>query len=136
MANQLYDFGREGFLDGQVSWSSNTIRAVLVDTSSYTFSKTTHQWLSDVDVSARISTSSPFANKTITGGVAGADDIIFTAVSGPGCEAMVIYRDTGVASTSRLIAYISEANGLPVTPNGGDVTVSWDTNEAKRIFKL
>jgi hypothetical protein len=136
MTNQLYDFGREGFLDGQISWSQNTIRAVLVDTAAYVFSKATHQWLSDIPADARIATSTPLGSKTIAAGVAGAADAVFTAVSGPVCEAIVIYRDTGTASTSRLIAYIPQANGLPVTPSGGDITVSWDTDASKKIFKL
>lgn len=136
MTNQMYDFGREGFLDGQISWSSNTIRAVLVDTAAYTFSKATHQWLSDISADARIATSAPLSNKTIAAGIAGADAAVFTTVTGPVCEAIVIYRDTGTASTSRLIAYITQANGLPVTPSGFNITVNWDTDASKKIFKL
>jgi hypothetical protein len=40
--------------------------------------------------------------------------------------------DTGNAATSRLIAYIDTASGLPVTL-GGDVTVRW---HASGIFAL
>jgi hypothetical protein len=47
----------------------------------------------------------------------------------------VIYKDTGTAATSPLIAYIDTATGLPVTPNGGDITVTWD-NGSNKIFKL
>lgn len=136
MANQLFDFGREGFLDGQISWTQNTIRAILVDTAAYTVNKATHQWLSDVAAEARVATSSPLTGKTITGGVAGADAASFTSVTGPACEALILYRDTGTASTSRLIAYIDQAVGLPLTPSGGNVSVTWDTNTTKRIFKL
>lgn len=136
MPNQLYDFGREGFLDGQISWSQNTIRAVLINTSAYTVNLATHQWLSDIDASARVATSAPFSSKTYAKGIAGAASASFSSVSGPVCSALVIYRDTGTASTSRLIAYITEANGLPVTPNGGDITITWDTDASKLIFKL
>lgn len=136
MTNQLYDFGREGFLDGQISWSQNTIRAVLVDTSAYTFSKATHQWLSDIPVAARIATSGPLGSKTIAAGVAGAAAVSFASVTGPTCEAIVLYRDTGSAGSSRLIAYITQANGLPVIPNGSSIAVAWDTDASKLIFKL
>lgn len=136
MPNQLYDLGREGFLDGQISWSQNTIRAVLVDTAAYTAMLATHRWLSDIPVDARIATSAPFSNKTYTKGVAGADPVVFSSVTGPICSALVIYRDTGNASTSRLIAYITQAVGLPVNPNGGSITVFWDTDASKLIFKL
>ena len=134
--NVLYDFGREGFLDGQISWSSNTMRAVLIDTSAYTFNQATHQWLSDIPVEARIATSGPLSGKTVVAGVAGANSAVFTGVIGADCSAIVIYRDTGVATTSRLIAYLDSASGLPVTPNGGDITINWDADATKRIFKL
>jgi hypothetical protein len=135
MQNALYDKGREAFLDGLISWTSMTIRAVLVDTTYYTPSLSGHMWLSDIDVSARIAISGPFDQKTITGGVADADDIVFTAVTGPLCNAVVIYRDTGTASTSRLIACITNAAGLPIVPSGHDIKLQWDSGD-NRIFRL
>ena len=68
-------------------------------------------------------------------GVADAADILFTAVTGATVEALVIYRDTGTPGTSRLIAYIDSATGLPFAPSGADVTVQWD-NGINKIFKL
>jgi hypothetical protein len=50
--------------------------------------------------------------------------VTFTAVTGDVSEAVILYKDTGVAATSPLIAYIDTATGLPVTPNGGDITVT------------
>lgn len=135
MANTLYDTARAAFLEGQIVWSTNTIRAVLIDTAKYTPSIANHMWLADIPSDARISTSPPFSSKTSTGGVAGAADVTFTSVSGPTCNALVIYRDTGTPSTSRLIAYITQAVGLPFTPNGGNITIQWDTG-ANKIFKL
>ena len=58
----------------------------------------------------------------------------FSAVTGNSVEALVLYVDTGSASTSRLVAYIdSGVTGLPVTPNGGDITITWN---ASGIFQL
>jgi hypothetical protein len=34
-----------------------------------------------------------------------------------------------------LIAYIDTATGLPVTPGGGDIDITWD-NGSNKIFKL
>jgi hypothetical protein len=67
--------------------------------------------------------------------VADAADITFTTVTGDQSEALVIYKDTGVEATSQLIAYIDTATGLPVTPGGGNITVTWDDG-ANKIFKL
>lgn len=134
MANALYDKGREAFLNGGINWGSDTIKAVLVDTGTYTVNLSTHQFYSDL--SGVVGTASAaFSSKTTTAGVADAADITYTAVSGASVEAIVIYKDTGVTTTSPLIAYIDTATGLPVTPNGGDITVAWD-NGANKIFKL
>lgn len=135
MANALYDKGREGFLDGSIDWDTHTIKAVLVDTGAYTVDLAAHDNLDDIPSGARISTSGALASKTVTNGVADAADVTFTAVSGATVEAVVIYKDTGTESTSRLIAYIDTATGLPLTPNGADVNVVWD-NGANKIFKL
>jgi hypothetical protein len=136
MANALYDKGREGFLDGSIDWDTDTIKAVLVDNGAYTVDLATHQFLSDIASGARIATlAAGLSGKTVTAGVADASDATFTAVSGASVESIVLYKDTGSAATSRLIAYIDTATGLPVTPNGGDITVAWD-NGANKIFKL
>lgn len=135
MANALYDLGRQGFLDGSIDWDTNDVRAILVDTGAYTVNLATHQFLSDVAAGARIAVSGALAGKSVTAGVADASDVTFTAVSGATVEAIVIYQHTGVEATSRLIAYIDTATGLPVTPNGGDINVVWD-NGASKIFKL
>lgn len=135
MANALYDKGREGFLDGSIDWDTDNIKVVLVDTGTYTPNLTTDSFLSDIAGGARIATSANLGSKSVTAGVADAGDVTFTAVSGASVEAIVIYKDTGSAATSRLIAYIDTATGLPVTPNGGDITVAWD-NGSNKIFKL
>ncbi|RJR48287.1 MAG: hypothetical protein C4567_00220 [Deltaproteobacteria bacterium] len=135
MANALYDKGREGFLAGDIDWDAHVIKAILVDTADYTVNLSAHQFLSDIPGAARVAVSSALTGKTASSGVADADDLTFPGVSGDPAEALVLYQDTGVEATSRLIAYIDTATGLPVTPNGGDISVAWD-NGANKIFKL
>jgi hypothetical protein len=137
MANTLYDKGRQRFLEGQFNWLTDTVKCILVDTGAYTANFSTHEFLSDIPTSARIGTTSgvALASKTSTGGAADAADITFSAVTGASIEALVLFKDTGTESTSPLIAYIDTATGLPITPNGGDIIVTWD-NGANKIFKL
>lgn len=135
MANALFDKARQRFLEGQFNWTTDTIKAVLVDTGTYTPNLTSHEFLSDISGGARIATSGAFSSKTTTGGAADAADITFTSVTGASIEAIVIYKDTGSDATSPLIAYIDTATGLPITPNGGDIIVTWD-NGANKILKL
>jgi hypothetical protein len=135
MANALYDFGRQAFLDGDIDWTNDNIKVTLVDAADYTVNLATHQFYSSVTLAGRVATSGNLTSKTSVAGVADAADVTFTAVTGDPSEALVIWQDTGTEATSRLIAYIDVATGLPVTPNGGDITVVWD-NGANKIFKL
>jgi len=135
MTNALYDKGRQGFLEGAIDWDTDDIRVILVDTGAYTVNLATHDNLDDVPGGARIATSGAFSGKTVTDGVADANDVTLSSVSGAQSEALVIYKHTGTESTSRLIAYIDTATGLPITPNGADITIQWD-NGANKIFKL
>ncbi len=135
MANQLYAKAKESFLSAGINLSAHDIKAVLVDLGQYTPNFNTDQFLSSIPAGARIATSGNLANKTVTGGVFDADDVTFTTVSGVQSEAIVLYRDTGDAATSNLIAYIDTATGLPITPSGGNIVVQWD-NGANKIFKL
>lgn len=135
MANTLYDAARKRFLEAQINWMTDTIKVYLVDTGAYTPVVGTHEYLSDITTSARIAGPVTLTSKTTTGGAADAADITFTSVSGTSIEAIVIYSDTGTESTSPLIAFIDTATGLPITPNGGDIIVTWD-NGTNKIFKV
>lgn len=135
MANALYDTGREAFLLGDIAWDTDNIKVILVDTADYTVNLSTHDFLDDVAGAGIVATSGNLASKTTTAGVADAANVTFSSVTGDQCEALIIYKDTGVSTTSQLIAYIDTATGLPVTPNGGDITVTWDDG-ANKIFKL
>ena len=135
MANALYDKARESFLRGEIVWQTDTIKAVLVDDNDYTFSISANQFLSDIPAGARVATTAAFTSKSTTAGVADAADPVFPGASGDVSESIVIYQDTGSAATSRLIARIDTATGLPVTPNTGDINVIFD-NGANKIFKL
>lgn len=135
MANTLYDKGRQKFLDAGISWTSDNIKAVLVDVADYTVNAATHEFLSDVGGSARVATSSNMTGKSTTAGVADCDDFAFASVTGDPSEAIVFYKDTGTASTSPLICYLDSASGLPVTPNGGDINVVISSG-ASKLFKL
>jgi hypothetical protein len=135
VANTLYDKGRQRFLEGNLNWLTDTIKCILVDTGAYTANFTTHEYLSDIASSARVTSAVTLTSKDTAGGAADASDITFTSVSGPSIEAIILYKDTGTESTSPLIAFIDTATGLPITPNGGDIIVTWD-NGTNKIFKL
>ena len=135
MANALYDLGRQKALEGSIAILTDDIKCVLVDVGDYTVNLVTDEFLSDVPAAGRVATSSNLASKTSTLGVFDAADITFTTVTGDESEALVIYKDTGAAATSPLIAYIDTATGLPISPNGGNINVVWPSGSDK-IYKL
>ena len=60
-----------------------------------------------------------------------ADDTTFTSVpagtgSASAAESLAFYKDTGSPATSSLIALFDTAMGLPVTPDGGNVRITYD----------
>lgn len=133
MANALYpkwkqallEFTADNDLDGQ------TVKVALV-TAGYTYSGA-NQYYSSVSASV-VGTPQTLGNKTFTDGVFDADDVTFLAVSGSQVVSLVIYIDTGNPATSPLVAFIdSGVTNLPVTPNGGDITITWN---ATGIFAL
>src|SRR5574338_1333994 len=129
MANVFYTATRKLILDADLDLLVDTIKVVLIDSADYTVSSS-HDFLDDVAAAARVGTAQTLANKTTTGVVLDADNVTFTAVTGDVSEAILVYKDTGVEATSPLIAYIDTvASGLPVTPNGGDITIAWHATD-------
>ena len=134
MANAIYPKYKEALLDGAANIDVNdgTVKAALIDTGTYTYS-TAHDFWDDASA-AVVGTPQTIGTTTVTGGLFDGDNVTFTAVSGSTCEAIIIYIDTGTPSTSRLVSYHDTGvTGLPVTPNGGDITITWN---ASGIFQL
>lgn len=134
MANALYGKGKEKLLTAAVNFSSDTIKASLIS-SSYTANLSTDEFYTSVN-SYLLNTAQTLGSKTYALGVFDAADITFTAVTaGSTAKAVVIWKDTGSAATSPLLAYIDVITGFPLATNGGDITIVWDAG-AYRIFSL
>lgn len=131
MANLIYPLFKQRLLTPGVDLSSATLRAVLVDTATYTYNAAHDAYN---DLSGVVGTESgALASKTFTNGTFDAADITFTAVTGATVEAVIVFIDSGTTSTDYLVAYIDTGTNLPVTPNGGDITIQWN---ASGIFSL
>lgn len=130
MANVVYPLFREAQLDASANIDLNdgTVKAVLIDLADYTYSAA-HDFLDDVPSGARVGTPGTVANTTVTAGLFDGDNVTLSAVTGDVCEAVLIFIDTGVEATSRLVAlFDTGVTGLPVTPNGGDITLGWNAS--------
>ena len=133
MANALYPKWKEALLQGSsgsaLNGSGTTgVYVALVDTGTYTYSAS-HQYYSDL--SGIVGTDQEIgATKTYTNGVLDGADLTYTAVSGASVEAIVLYvKNAGANTTWRLVAYLdTSVTGLPVTPNGGNIPVTWNAS--------
>ena len=140
MANALYPTWKEALLQGTAAAALNGsgttgVYAALVDTGTYTYSAA-HTYYSDLSGIASTTDQEIGATKAYTNGVFDGADITWPTVgAGNNCEAIVIYvKNAGANTTWRLVAYIDTGvTGLPVTPNGGNITVTWN---ASGIFAL
>lgn len=132
MTNAFYVKGAEKILSGAINLSADTIKAMLVK-NTYPQNLTTDEFLSGVSA-YRVGTDQALAGKSVAGGKFDANDPTWAAVAaGDTVEAIVIYKDTGVAGTSPLIAYIDQVTGFPWATNGGDVAPTWDNGTAKIV---
>jgi hypothetical protein len=141
LANALYPKWKTalGTAAANVSLDQNTTTdgpfVALVDTGTYTYSAS-HQFYSSL--SGIVGTDQRIVNPTfgtVSDGTFDGDNVTFTAVSGASVEALVYYRkNSGANTTWRLVMYQdTSVTGLPVTPNGGDIAVSFN---ASGIFTL
>ena len=115
--------------------STNGPFAALVDTGTYTYSAA-HDFYNDL--SGIVGTDQRITGPTVgsvAAGVFDGADVTFSSVSGASVEAIVIYRhNSGANTTWRLVVFLdTSVTGLPVTPNGGNITITWN---ASGIFKF
>ena len=137
MSNALYEKGREFCLEGAIPWLTANIKVVSIDEDDDVPVLATDDFLDDILAGAREFTSGNLASKTSTDGVADAADLApaFSGAAGDTFESITIFRDSGSAATSELIANIDTATGLPLTPDGGNIDITW-SSAGDRIFKL
>jgi len=138
MSNAVYPKYKESVLkesDANNGLDGTTTAApyvALVDTGTYTYSAS-HQFYSSL--SGIVGTDQPITTPTVTNGTFDGDDVTFTSVTGASVEALVIYRhNSGANTTWRLVLFEdTSVTGLPVTPNGGNIVVTWN---ASGIFTI
>lgn len=128
MANAVYPEFKDALGAGDIDLLVDDIRVIVVDLADYTYSAA-HDFLDDVPAGARVAVSAALSGKTLVNGLFDATDPTIAGVSGDPSEAVIVYKHTGVESTSNLICFIdTESDGstpISFTPNGSGVTVSF-----------
>jgi len=79
----------------------------------------------------------PLGSKTIgtvAVGVFDAADVTFATITGDAADYLVLYKYHATPANATMIAtWDSATTGLPVTPNGGDITVTFNASGIIRI---
>ena len=126
MTVKLYPKWKEALIRGDANATLVGVRAALINRAIYTYSDA-HQFLGDA-AAAIVGTPQDLANLSYANGIFGANPTLnFPSVVGAKVGAIIVYVWTGVNGTSRLVLYNDEAGGLPITPDGGDETIVWDS---------
>lgn len=139
MANALFASYRNLVLSAPPNLSSATIKAMFVDHADDTPNTSTDDFIDDIASAARvpaIASCPSLGSKTlgtVATGTFDAADATFTTLSGDQVESLILFEDSGTEGTSDLLAYWDTATGIPLLPNGADVTVVWN---ASGIFRF
>lgn len=134
MANALFDSARQLFLEGALNWKTDPIYVALIDIAKISVNLAAHDKYGTYQ-GAVVGSPVQLMNKKTDGGAADADDVTFQSVSGSSVGALLLYKQGVPEQNGNLIAWIDNASGLPIIPNGGDIIVTWD-NGNNKIFKL
>lgn len=132
--NAVYPETVSAVMAGDIDFLSDSIRVLMVD-ATYIYSAA-HDFLNDVGGGSRVGTAVALTGKSVDLGVLFADPVTFTAVTGDTVTGLIIYRHTGVESTSELIDFIDrKADSTPfaIVPNGGNITLTWPSGRVVKI---
>lgn len=130
MADAFYEEHRNS-IHGQATHSvvdassgGDTIRVGLRDEGTTAINLATHVDHADISA-ALVGTDQTVTSQTVGTAAVGAFDhalVTWSSVSGASVESLDYFKWSGTSATSPLIANIDSATGLPVSPNGGDIT--------------
>lgn len=118
---------RNGFLQGDIDFEADTILLALVGPG-FTFDDS-NVHLADV-TGLLAAAPRTLSVTTVNGGRVLVSDVTFPGVDGTDAvRGLLAYKDTGDPATSPLIALIdgrADTVPLDITPNGGDITFSFN----------
>lgn len=121
--------GAAGTTGALPDFDGDNIDASLLDqTDSGTITAATVDY-DEVDAATVVATADVGVDSVTGGVVTLTGAVTFTSVTGDAADYLTVFKNSGTPGTSPLIiTWDSASTGLPVTPNGGDITATWSTN--------
>ena len=143
MATVIHD----GFRDAQmgnppnailtVDFLANDVRVSLLDQTDSGAITTGTENYGQVDTAVVVADSGALGSKTVGSVSVGTfdyGDVTFSAVTGDAADFLTLYQFNATpANATLVVTWDSATTGLPVTPNGGDITVTVNAAGAVRI---
>lgn len=134
--NALYAHGADRFATGDIDWINDDIRVAGVDLSKYTPNMEDDLYLSDIPALAQVCAVALIGKVTDGKGTMDADDVDLPATAaGSQITGLVLYKWTGNAMTSPLIALYDDCTGIPVLTAGAPIPIQWPES-AEKILSL
>lgn len=130
MSNKLYPQAKLKLTSGQIDLSSDTLKLALVK-NTYSYSAA-HATLADLGSHVLGSEALTGVALAVSGEhvVLSADNVRFEGLeAGNTCRAVVLFKDTGTASTSPLIAIYDTGMGLPFVTSGSPQIIEWSATD-------
>lgn len=135
MSNFIYSQAKTQMMSGNATFNlaSGNVYVALAN-STYVPNANTDQFFSSAN-SGLVTTPVKLTSVTVANAMLTAANTTFSAVSAANgtVTRAIIYISNGASwnssnTTAPLIASIDSATGLPVTPNGGDINLAWQTS--------
>jgi hypothetical protein len=140
MASSFYFLFKKALGQKLHDLEDDAMKVYLIDLNDYTPDFETDEFVDDIPSGAIVAELTlPTSGRSLDNeGILTASNITFPTVSGDVCEALVLAFDTGNYATSRLICLFEDdlVPELPVTPNGGDINITWKIAAAGGILRL
>ena len=136
MATVVHDDFRDAMLGlpthSVIDFNADNIDVSLLDATDSGAVDATFVDYDEVDAADVVATTDLAATITIgvvATGVLDAGDTTFTGVSGDAADYLTLWKNSGSPATSPLaVTWDSATTGIPVTPNSGDIIVTWNAS--------
>lgn len=120
----IYPSGKEALLRGQIDLMADTIKAQLVG--AYTYNPA---HVDTDDLTGLVGTALVVSVTDVAGGVALCADLVYDNLTGADVTGIAFYHQVDVDTPGTLLSFTDQRGDttpLAVTPNGGDVTFSFN----------
>jgi len=126
MASGMYQRGKVELMRGNIDLINDSLSVLLVDLSLYAPDLDNDDSQADIPEAARLS-EILVTGKSLNGTTLLANDAVFPSIASTlnPVGGVVLFKDTGVYSTSTLIAFFDNAPEFPITPDGADIVIAW-----------